>query len=262
MNFALPAILLFAILLPGFVARSRLKRVERTIIDHSPFGHAVTEGVLLAAVLHSVWIFGMDHLTQWSFMPENLFPLFSLNPAVQGKALLELGYQFNHVAGYFLSLLFGSYIIPTAIRQLITHFSLDIHDNTLSRMLRFNGAPWYYLLSGTGFEEDKRPDMVAISAFVDVAGEAYLYVGLLEEYFVDQEGNLDRLVLSEVSRRPISKDKDLSQDDKKSDRFYPIDGDYFVLRYSEAITLNVEYIKLERTAASPVPGVHDRASEA
>ena len=27
------------------------------------------------------------------------------------------------------------------------------------------------------------------------------------------------------------------------ERFYPIDGDYFVLRYAEAITLNVQYLR-------------------
>ena len=30
-----------------------------------------------------------------------------------------------------------------------------------------------------------------------------------------------------------------------ADRFYPIDGDYFVIRYSEVITLNVHYVKFE-----------------
>lgn len=250
MNIALPAILIFIILLPGFVARSRLKRVERTVIDHSPFGHAVTEGILLAALLHLVWIVGMEYLTDRHFSPEKLFPLFSADPKVQGPALQELGRQFNQVATYFLSLLFGSFIIPSLVRRLVTYYRLDIHDNLLSRMLRFNGAPWYYLLSGADFTEESRPDMIAISGIVDVAGAAYLYVGLLEDYFVDQEGNLDRLILSEVIRRPIARDKDPLHEGKELDRFYPIDGDYFVLRYSETITINVEYIKLEAAAPS------------
>lgn len=34
-------------------------------------------------------------------------------------------------------------------------------------------------------------------------------------------------------------------------RFYPIDGDYFVLRMSEALTLNVQYMKLESEPVTP-----------
>jgi hypothetical protein len=37
--------------------------------------------------------------------------------------------------------------------------------------------------------------------------------------------------------------------EQQEERFYPIDGDNFVLRYSEAITLNVQYVKL--TAEPP-----------
>ena len=248
MNIALPAIIVFVILLPGFVARSRLKRVERTIIDHSPFGHAVTEGILLASLLHLFWIIGMECLTNLHFSPEKFFPLFAADPKIQGEALQELGQQFNQVAAYFLSLLSASFIIPSFVRLLVTHYRLDIHGNLISRMLRFNGAPWYYLLSGADFTNESRPDMIAVSGIVEVAGTAYLYVGLLEDYFVDQEGTLDRLILSEVIRRPIDKDKDLLHENKQ--RFYSIDGDYFVLRYSETITINVEYIKLEATTSS------------
>jgi len=43
MNVALPALIVFFLLLPGFVFRTNLKRVERTSLDFSPFGQLVTE---------------------------------------------------------------------------------------------------------------------------------------------------------------------------------------------------------------------------
>jgi phage gp45-like len=60
------------------------------------------------------------------------------------------------------------------------------------------------------------------------------------------------LILQQVLRRPLSKDKSVDQNGTRpgNERFYPVDGDNFVLRYSEAITLNVQYVKL--TAATPV----------
>ena len=55
MNFALPALVVFALLLPGFIARSQIKVVERQSLDYSPFGQVVTEAVVWAAALHTVW---------------------------------------------------------------------------------------------------------------------------------------------------------------------------------------------------------------
>ncbi len=52
MNVALPTLILFVVLLPGFIFRSGLKRAERISIDFSPFGRVVAEAVLWAILLH------------------------------------------------------------------------------------------------------------------------------------------------------------------------------------------------------------------
>lgn len=65
---------------------------------------------------------------------------------------------------------------------------------------------------------------------------------MLNDFYFDKEGQLDRLILQNVKRRPMSADK--TAGGEPADRFYPIDGDSFVLRYSEAITLNIQYVKL------------------
>jgi hypothetical protein len=77
-----------------------------------------------------------------------------------------------------------------------------------------------------------------------------LFTGILDEFFVDAGGSLDRLILSQVMRRPLVADKeDSSTVAEDLARFYGVDGDYFVLRYSEAITLNIEYIKIDMDVA-------------
>ena len=73
----------------------------------------------------------------------------------------------------------------------------------------------------------------------------------LDDYFLDPDGRLDRLILEQVMRRPLRKDKRPGRPEANGERFYAIDGDYFVLRYAEAITLNVEYIKLAEDAGAP-----------
>jgi hypothetical protein len=55
MNVALPALIAFFILLPGFIFRTNLKRAECTSLDFSPFGQIVAEAILWALVLHLIW---------------------------------------------------------------------------------------------------------------------------------------------------------------------------------------------------------------
>jgi len=90
-----------------------------------------------------------------------------------------------------------------------------------------------------------------ISAIIEVAKDAVLYVGVLDDFFFDSDGKLDRLILQSVARRPLSADKSKSATEIGStdERFYDIDGDSFVLRYEDVKTLNVQYVKL--TAVEP-----------
>lgn len=51
MNVALPALIVFFLLLPGFIFRTNLKRVERTSLDFSPFRQVVAEEAGLSSVM-------------------------------------------------------------------------------------------------------------------------------------------------------------------------------------------------------------------
>lgn len=249
MNLALPALVVFVLLLPGFVARSRIKRAERLSLDYSPFGQVVSEAVAWSIVLHLLWIVLTDLIGLREVRPAVVLRLFSADLGSQGKAIEAVALEAAWVALYFGSLLVFSYLMPIGVRALIIRLRLDRVGSRFSGVLRFSGAPWYYLLSGADFEAGDVPDFIVVSAIVDVAGTPYLYIGVLEDYFLNEEGGLDRLILQQVMRRPLSCDKLPEDKGRNLARFYPIDGDYFVLRYSEAITLNVEYVKLASSTA-------------
>lgn len=253
MNVAFPALIAFLILLPGFVFRSRLKLAERTSLDYSPFGQIVTEGLLFAVAAHTVWLSLSYIFLSRVVDPTLLLKLLVSEPGGQSAATAAVGKDFGWVSGYFVSLLFASYGMAKTARILVTKYRLDREGGRFHSIFRFHMAPWYYLLTGADFAADEVPDFIVVSAIVNVSGKAYLYTGILEEFFVDAEGKLDRVVLQEVMRRPIASDKNAheAQGGEASSRFYPIDGDYFVLRYSEAITLNVEYVKLIESNGKP-----------
>lgn len=244
MNVAFPTLILFLVLLPGFLLRNGLKRAERSSIDFSPFGQVVASAVLWAIAAHLAWIALASCLFARVFEPGVLMQLLSSVPASQTKAAQEVGAQFGWIAAYFVSLFVASTVLPMFARNAISKYRLDRADWRWSSIFRFHDAPWYYLLRGVDFAPDEAPDLVFISAIVEVAKEAVLYVGVLDDFHFDADGQLDRLILQNVSRRPLANDKSSIAENKE--RFYPIDGDYFVLRYSEAVTLNVQYVKLLR----------------
>ncbi len=254
MNFALPTLAVFALLLPGFIARSRIKRIERQSLDYSPFGQIVSEALVWALALHLLWCGLAWLLTAYEPRPEVMLRLLGSDNARQAQSVEAIAAMAGPITAYLGSLLLFAYLMPTALRRLISRWRLDSHRSRLSAWLRFSGAPWYYLLTGADFPRGHAPDLIAVSAIVNIAGEAFLYTGLLSDYFLDPEGKLDRLVLREVMRRPLAADKPEHPGADGSpllftDRFYVVDGDYFVLRYSELITLNIEYIKLAEQAA-------------
>lgn len=245
MNLALPALVVFVVLLPGFIARSRIKRAERLSLDYSPFGQVVSEAIVWAGAMHVVWIWITGLIGPKEFRSDIALELLAADSEVQAKALEAVAVYSSWITAYFGSLFLIAFLAPSIVRSLITHYRLDRVNSRLSGVLRFSGAPWYYLLSGADFgKKEDTPDLIAVSSIVNVSGNPYLYTGVLDDYFIDQEGNLDRLVLQEVMRRPLDADKTAEGPDQGFERFYPIDGDYFVLRYSEAITLNIQYIKL------------------
>jgi hypothetical protein len=256
MNIALPALIAFLLLLPGFIFRTRLKRAERTSLDFSPFGQIVAEAVLWSLFAHLGWL-ALSHLVfRHDFQPLVLMKLLSSAAPGQADAAVAVAADFAWIAGYFGSLFVAAFLVPTLLRATISRYRLDRSSAPWGAVFRFHDAPWYYLLTGADFTEEEAPDFIVISAIVEIAKEAVLYVGVLSEFFVDAEGQLDRLVLQGVSRRPIAADKNGIDADEGSDsgRFYDVDGDSFVLRYSETVTLNVQYVKLTAEESAELPG--------
>ena len=84
---------------------------------------------------------------------------------------------------------------------------------------------------------------VTIQAIHEIAGEAYLYQGVLEEWHFDDDGRLDRVILTDAARRPLAKDSppELCEPDISTDsddyledpRYVNIETDYCIFRVDE-----------------------------
>lgn len=256
MNIAFPALLIFLLFLPGFLLRSSFRKTEKTQLDFKPLANITVVSVLMALFLHAVWGYcyyllcgkALDYQTVLTLMVGQRGELLEL-------AVAKATVHSHEIFIYFSTLIVLSWFLGSAARSAIIRWRWDQHPR-LGTLLKFD-TPWFYLFKGYGFDKGKEPDLVWVSAIADLDGGAYLYIGLLEDWFFDASGNLDRLVLSMVSRRRLIDDKSNgegadAEDDSghaEEERFYPVDGDYFVIRYAEVITLNIRYVRL--TYASP-----------
>ncbi len=252
MNIALPAIIVFLTVLPGFLFRSRLKLAEQTSLDYSPFGLVVTNAFLWAIVLHGLWLLAAAWLGSPLRADVLLQLMWSPSSRPDDGTVLAVKASAPRVLVYFATLYGFAFVVPTLARFAISHWRLDRIGARFSSVFRFHQAPWYYLLTGADFETGEQPDFIQIAAIVDAAGTPTLYVGVLIDFFFDPDGQLDRVVLTNVQRRTFSRDKTAAGSlDEEERRFYPIAGDYFVIRYAEAITFNVQYVKLRPTGDDP-----------
>jgi hypothetical protein len=252
MNLAFPALLVFLFLLPGLFFTLAFYKTESKPLNYIPLTHKAAVSFFVTFLVHFLWI-SLISVTAFKINFSKLLILFS---GAQGNiyATTISSISLSDIVAtsiYLLTIYSFAYFLGWFFRQAIRWFKLD----KKLKMLRLD-SPWYYLFTGYDWEEGK-PDIVLISSVMELAGKGYIYLGYLDGFFLDDEGNIDRLVLTGAMRRDIEKDK-ISLDENQTNeivsdngknsleqRFYPIDGNYFVIKYSEIKNLNILFIKLE-----------------
>ena len=170
--------------------------------------------------------------------------------------LLELAINRSavHMPGfitYLMSIYISSYLLGLTAQKLVIKYKLDRHD-LLSEFFRFD-TPWFYLFKGFNDEGDGA-DFVKLAVTVQQVEATYLYYGILEDFFLTDSGNLDRIVLSSVVRRQLTADEAILNEDNSQlvtdeSRFYEISGDRLVLKYKDITSLNIEYYKIIENVA-------------
>lgn len=237
MNIAFPALILFLLALPGFIFNVSFYQTENTPIKHLSISHKVIWCSAFTIILHIIGFFLLE--LRYNVNIEFILILISGAKDRFSSVISSITpHQILLAAIYLLILYFLSYLIGLLLRKAIRFFELEKYN-----MFRID-SPWYYIFIGYDWEDGK-PDGVRIAAVVEIAGKAYLYIGWLDKFYLDSNGNIDRLILTGAMRRNMKNDKNKTNGSDLTDRFYPIDGHYFVLKYSEVKNLNVQFLKLE-----------------
>lgn len=243
MNIALPALLIFLLALPGLIFNLTFFKIENTSLGSITNKTVCATSVTL--ILHLLALFFIVSVLHISLSWQPLLILISGIPNNTSPSTITsiTVQQFIFATIYLLVIYVIAYLFGSLLRALIVRYKWD------KRPFFQIDSPWYYLFKGYVWR-DGTPDWVQIAAMIEVAGKGYLYVGVLEKFFLDNHGNIDRLILTSAMRREIKNDKNkIENAEDKSldvvDRFYDIDGHYFVLRYSEIKNLNVQFFKID-----------------
>ncbi|MEZ4699782.1 MAG: hypothetical protein R2834_05595 [Rhodothermales bacterium] len=261
MDVAFPALLIFLIVLPGIVCRYGYRKGSWTSpVYLTSISEEIAYGVVLAAALHGVWGWMLSLFGVAIDLDAVLFFLTGANGDEADRAMRAVTYAPERIFGYFLALNVFAGAVGFGLHEFVRRRRLDLRFRTM----RFRNE-WYYLFR----QEDPIMEIIEargwkwggrelrewlkfyrsiqgytyVSAVVEQGGIAYIYWGYLHKFYFDKAGALDRIVLTHAKRRRLEQDKPdpLVKSPDNDARFYPISGDYLVLRYAHIHTLNVEY---------------------
>jgi hypothetical protein len=289
-NLAFPAILIILLTLPGILLRLGYKKgpngAWKNPFTIQSLGDEIAWSIALAALLHVAGIWIWSSFIGPADVKSTLTLLMGAKDDIATKAIDNVSQGGGYAATYFLILYLAAYSLGILAHMLVRGLGLD-HRCSL---FRFDN-PWFYLLSGESLEtiikerprswwerlknlwpltSPRKADIVKISAAVKQGSDVYLYAGRLGDFEFDRTGQLDRLVLSEASRRLLKNDRSTEKHydptAQADDRFYLIETLHFVIRYCDICTLNIEYIILrdkghsEDTIAPALRGYRPRKS--
>ena len=251
MEFAVSAIFLIILLLPGFILQAAYSKGFwrwNSPTSARSLSEQIPAGIILASILHAVW----SGLYVFLGSPVDFRSVAMLLTGSYGRDDAYFGTTFAALTGnpfkifiYFSSLYAVSALLGYIAHSIVREQKLD----RKTRILRFNNQ-WFYLLTGeiTEFKESAevypQVDGVFLNTVVHHGDGDYLYRGLVADFFFDKSGNLDRVLLRLVARRKLSNDRKPGEEFspyEPDDRYYEIEGDFFVLRYSEMSTINIDY---------------------
>ena len=243
MEIAFSTFLILAVILPGFLFNIALFSPNIAVKDgafsRQSFLEKIPFSLMYSFMFH---LMGFLVMKWWLNGNIDINKIISILAGQYGKDGLFLhtnSVSFIHTVYYFIVITFFAWFTGFILRVVIKRYGLD---------LKFPGLridpDWYYLLSGDKFlfRESKlflkTPDAITLDTIIHHTEGDYLYSGLLFDYKLDIDGEIEYVILLEARRRKLSNDKDQLMRDKAIERYYRIDGDYFVIKKSEMVTMN------------------------
>lgn len=239
MNVAFSAIIFLLLILPGFLARSAFWRSEKQNLDFSPFSAAMASVIIISGGLHALWIFLLEKCTSFSLAYTDLLSLLA---AQTGKSFQDaLGQSVRYPQTtfvYFATIYAFATVSGHLLRLLVRKFRLD-RQGWMADFVKFD-TPWYYLF------RDLEPGVSGtwVNALVDMGSKTFMFSGIVEDFHVDKDGGLDRIILIEASQQQVNNKGQEQECEGEQEEIQGIEGK-LVLRFSVIKTMTVVKFSLE-----------------
>lgn len=237
MNFTGNVILGLFYVLPGIVFVFGLTRLFSSK-SPSPFDGQLSTGFILALpsalLMHAIGI-GAAYFVSWLFgtaepAPEQALTLLLGDPKSTTSAVAKAGASWIAIAAYFL------FLTPVS-------WGLGKVANKWVKPNR--RADWYDLLR-------HKADMLWLTTDVEIGGVAHLFAGVLKDFRLSSDGELERVVLMGAVRRPLMRPTEQEiasgEENYQDGGWIPIPGEHVVLKLSGSNTFSVDYWYLEDEA--------------
>ena len=236
MNIALSAILLLLLILPGFVFLKAFERTENTSIERRPFDVSSASALLIAVIIHFALLLATP--ISGYHVDFSLFLKFLLGAEFSPEELEVVVNSRTLIATYFLVSMILPYLLGKISQKVVFYF------NPYKGSLLSFETPWYYELKGK-ISRDTDQEYIKFSCVQEIDGNAYIYFGVLEEFYLTRDGQLDRIVLSDASLRRFEPKK------QESKNIHQFEGSRLILKYSEIKNLNIEFYQITREEPEP-----------
>ena len=290
MNVALPAIVLFAVFLPGIVYR-RHATLAGPFRRSRSLGDEATEAFVATVLIHAPLLALLLNMQPLGVRP-NIGAALVLLARPSGERGVSLAAAVQSVTDHFWlvgAYFLGACVIARLAAGIVRCWTLSggTPAELLSRQFQDEPgarrwAEWEGLFALSDIDEPpvprssrlrrfaatllgRQPDrpteavIALVAVVVEFGREPFLYLGLLEGARFDDEGRLDRIELSSAYRRRLDNEPTPEAQRSQPPRelrddplegFYRITGRRLILRADEFRTMNIDYFGVELVEAA------------
>lgn len=256
MNFAVGSIIIILLLIPGLLLR-------RAYYSFSFSRHYIPDNltsdlinaIVPSFIIHFSLVLFLAHSSKIDFTILGVLLSSCSDSKVIGDCYTNISENLDKILKYNCSIWLISILIGHFLRIVVKACKFDIKI----KAFRYQNE-WHYILSGEicqfpsypSKEDNKEIEFKILDVLVKGDKKPIIYTGILVDYQLSKDGNLDTVILSNVKRRSVEKIEITTPLDPKKDYPHPVEsklitkdykipGAVFAIPAINIININIHY---------------------
>ncbi|WP_426817828.1 hypothetical protein ACP3TC_06820 [Winslowiella sp. 2C04] len=232
MNLAFQAFFILFLMLPGFLYIKRYDKKENTTLESKGLDATSAQSVFATLILHTVSL-TISYFLFCKSVDYSIIIKILTNEKLQPIDINKIIDSRRWIISYFFLVFTLAYASGLALQKLM--FKLNPYK---SSAFAFN-LPWYYELKGkiepTSIDKNSVSEFIRITCMIVSGKNTYLYSGILNDFYLNIDGSLDRIAIIGISRLELKNNSHRGKEET-------INVDRMILKYNEIQNLTLEYL--------------------